>query len=359
MLLLWMVLAPLPASADGPAMLTPMQTATFPSLESAIRIKGPLEFCGEFVPLHLPEIRERLEKELLLMLWDRAQIILWLKRTGRYFPHIQAVLSGLGMPDDLKYIAVIESALRPDAGSSKGARGVWQFIPATGRKYDLTIDGWIDERRNFYFATKAAVRYLNDLHDEFGSWTMACAAYNMGEQGLAKRVTRQEVEDYYRLDLPNETERYVLRAIAVKILLSHPAQYGFSLSTKDYYKPRKFDRIRLKSPVPTPVRIVAKAAGTYYKDIKTLNPQILGDLIPKGNHLLFLPEGAANQFARRYKPLIATYQKQFRPKEYIVKKGDSLGSIAFRHKLSIRQLCRLNRLSVRSTIHPGQRLNVQ
>jgi len=340
-------------------MLVPMRTAAFPSLESAIRIKGPLYFCGEFVPLHLPEVRERLEKELLLMLWDRAQVILWLKRTGRYFPHIRTVLRGRDLPEDLKYIAVIESALKPRAGSSRGARGIWQFIASTACNYDLTVDRFVDERRNFYFATGAAASYLKDLHDRFNSWTLACAAYNMGERGLERRIEKQEVKDYYHLLLPAETQRYVLRAIAAKLILTDPARYGFDLHPEDYYKPRKFDRVKLRAKYPTPLTLVAKAAGTYYKDIRDLNPQLLSEIIPSGQHVLFLPEGAAEDFAERYHPLMAKYRETLKPEAYVVKRGDSLIEIARKHDMSLYQLCRLNKLSQRATIHPGQKLLVQ
>ncbi|MBG0791471.1 MAG: transglycosylase SLT domain-containing protein [Desulfovibrionaceae bacterium] len=337
-------------------MREPMREASFPSLESAIRIKGPLDFCGEYVPLHLPEVRERLEKELLLMLWDRAQAILWLKRSGRYFPHIETVLKGADMPDDLKYVAVIESALKPRAGSHRGARGVWQFIASTARKYGLGVDRAVDERRNFHLSTRAAVRYLRDLRDQFDSWTMACAAYNMGENGLEKAVAKQEVKDYYRLHLPMETQRYVLRAIAAKLIMADPARYGFDLHPEDYYPPVRFDRIRLKAQYPTPVTLVAKAASTYYKTIRDLNPQLLGDTVPKGEHVIFLPEGAAENFSDKYHPLVAAYRKQFQPATYVVKRGDSLTAIARRHNMSLWHLCRLNKLTTKSTIRPGQKL---
>ena len=142
------------AFAEAPKDFTP---ESLPSLISAIRVEGPLDFCGEPVPLENFEVRERLEKELLLILWNRPQVILWLKRATRYFPYIERTLAQHNMPEDLKYIAVIESALLPHAGSSKGAVGYWQFIKSTGRNYGLTVNRYIDERRNFFASTKAAV----------------------------------------------------------------------------------------------------------------------------------------------------------------------------------------------------------
>ncbi|SOB59135.1 LysM domain protein [Pseudodesulfovibrio profundus] len=336
----------------------PMESSQFPSLESAIRLKGPIYFCGERVPIDNPDIRERLEKELLLMLWDRAQVILWLKRTGRYFPHIETVLRGAGMPDDLKYIAVIESALKPLAGSSRGARGIWQFIPSTGRNYGLTVDRYTDERRNFHLATKAAVAYFTDLHDMFGSWSMACAAYNMGEKGLERRVEQQEVDEYYKLDLPTETERYVLRAVAAKLILADPSRYGFKMMPEDYYQPRRFDRVRLKHTLPTPVSVVAKAAGSYYKQICDLNPQLLRGVVPPGDTVIFLPEDSAKRFARNYQQLVDEYRAKNRTKTYVVCRGDTLTSIASRNNLPLWKLLKMNDLKYRSVIQPGQELVV-
>lgn len=139
-------------------------------LLSASRIKGPIDFCGEPVPIQIPDIRERLEKEMLLMLADSAQVILWLKRFPKYRTAIETQLKEAGLPDDLKYIPVVESALLPLAGSPKGAMGHWQFIPDTGQRYGLLIDPDIDERRNLAAATRSAIRYLQFLYGEFQSF---------------------------------------------------------------------------------------------------------------------------------------------------------------------------------------------
>ncbi|MDD3313874.1 lytic transglycosylase domain-containing protein [Pseudodesulfovibrio sp.] len=353
---LFLLLASRPASAEGADMAAPLKAARFPSLESAIRIKGPVSFCNEPVPLDLPAVRERLERELLLMLWDRAQVILWLKRSGRYFPHIEAALAEAGLPDDLKYVAVIESALKPHAGSGRGARGVWQFIESTGRNHGLVINRYIDERRNYRLATKAALAYLRTLHEEFGSWTLACAAYNMGEVGLGSRMDAQDADDYYHLDLPTETERYVLRAMAAKLILSDPGRYGFRLEPEDFYGPVPCDRILLKTRQAAPVLVVAKAAGTYYKTVRDMNPQLLDDVIPAGEHVLFLPEGSARGFASRYQSLIVKYRKRAAAKTYTVRRGDTLTAIADKTGTPLTRLLKLNDLGRRSTIRPGQKL---
>ncbi len=344
------------AFAAKPVVTHAVQESRFPSLESAIRIAGPIYFCGERVPLENRDIRERLEKEMLLMLWDRAQIILWLKRTGRYFPYIEKSLAKAGLPDDLKYVAVIESALKPHAGSNRGARGVWQFIKPTGRTYGLEIGRYVDERRNYHLATNAAIKYFKKLHSLFDSWALSCAAYNMGEEGLKKRIKRQEVKDYYRLDLPTETERYLLRAVVAKLLLADPARYGFDLAPSDYYRPHKMDPVRLKTRYSAPIVIVAKAAGTYYKAIKDLNPQLLNDVIPAGEHTIFLPAGTSEGFAKRYLPLINEYRKAYKGKTYTVRRGDTLTSIARKNKMPLWKLLKNNSLNSRSVIRPGQKL---
>ncbi|WP_147819860.1 lytic transglycosylase domain-containing protein [Salidesulfovibrio onnuriiensis] len=333
--------------------------AQFPSLESVVRVAGPLDFCGEPVPLDNPEVRERIEREILLIQWDRAQMILWMKRTGRYFPHIERMLRLNGMPDDLKFLPVIESALRPTVGSHAGARGIWQFISSTGRKYGLRVDRYIDERRNFVFATKAAVNYLKDLHGMFGAWTLSAAAYNMGEAGLKKAIKQQETDKYYLLHLPEETQRYVVRAIVAKMIMSDPERFGFRLVPGDYYQPVQYDRIRLRCRRYTPVMLVAKAAGTTYKNIRDLNPQILRDTLPLGTHLIFLPKGAAEDFAERYKPLIAEYRAKSHGVVHKVQKGDTLLRIAQRYRISLSELLRRNKLRKNSTIHPGQTLIIR
>jgi hypothetical protein len=255
--------------------------ASVPSLISAIRIEGTVSFCGEQVPLDSVQVRERLEKEMLLILWNRPQVILWLKRSTRYFPFIEKTLAQHNMPDDLKYVPVVESALLPHAGSSKGAVGYWQFIKSTGLNYGLTINRNIDERRNLYASTRAAVSYLKELHSLFGSWTLAAAAYNVGEDRIQDEKTSQRVDNYYDFYLPLETQRYIFKMVAIKLIISNPSRYGFHLRPDDYYPPISFDRVKLILPSRTPLYLAAQAAGTNFKQIKDLNPEIRGHNLTK------------------------------------------------------------------------------
>ena len=327
-----------------------------PSLISAIRVDGPLDFCGEPMPLDNPEVRERFEKELLLILWNRPQVILWLKRATRYFPYIEKTLAENGMPDDLKFMAVVESALLPHAGSSQGAVGFWQFIRQTGLIYGLTIDENIDERRSLSASTRAAVAYLQDLHDLFGSWALAAAAYNLGEEKLKNEKKSQKVDYYYEFDLPPQTERYIFKIIAVKLIFSNPARYGFNLLAEDYYQPVAFDRVKITVPGRTPLFLVAQASGTYFKHIKDLNPEILGADLMKGTRILAVPAGAGASFHARFAGLAEKWRQENKMSVYIVKKGDSLSTIAERFHVTLPALMAWNDLHPENFIHPGEKL---
>jgi hypothetical protein len=334
----------------------PLESAEVPSLISSLKVENPLDFCGEPVPLEIQEVRERLEKEMLLTLWDRPQVILWLKRSRRYFPSIERMLKENGMPGDLKFVAVAESALRPHAGSKKGAIGFWQFVRDTGKKYGLLINEHIDERRNLFASTGAAIRYFQDLHDLLGSWTLAAAAYNLGEAGIRAEILEQKTHNYYQLYLPLETQRFVFRILSAKLILGDPERYGFRLSEEDYYQPLKFERIRMRSAQETPIWIVAEAARTHFKVIKDLNPELRGHYLAEGSHTLSIPEGSSTGFQDRYGQLVNRWQASRKERIYVVKKGDSLSSIADRFNVPLAAIIIWNRLDLRAPIHPGDRL---
>ncbi len=333
-----------------------LKPAQFSSLVTSLKIATPLEFCGERVPTEIQEIRERLEKELLLSLWDRPQVILWLKRSRRYLPHIEKMLEESRMPDDLKYVAISESALRPHAASKKGAIGFWQFTEYTGRKYGLAINESIDERRNIFASTQAVIRYFKVLHETFESWTLAAAAYNMGESGLMTEILEQGTNNYYHLYLPLETQRYIFRILSVKLIFSDPERYGFQLSDEDYYHPIKFDRIRVDCYQDTPIRIVARAAKTHFKVVKDLNPEIRGYYLPEGSHEILIPRGSSRGFHDRYHDLLRHWLADQKERIYVVKKGDSLSSIADRFGVPLVAIILWNQLDPGKPIYPGDEL---
>ena len=328
----------------------------FPDLISRVRLSGPLDFCGEAVELDSQDVRERLEKELLLTLWDRPQIALWIKRSGRYMPIIEKMLRAHDMPQDLKYVAIIESALRPHAGSRKGAIGFWQFMEATGLKYKLAINPEKDQRRNIFYSTQAAIDYFKELYDLLGSWTLSAAAYNMGEQGLQSEILAQKTDNYYHLYLPLETQRYVFRIISAKMILSEPDTYGFRFAQADLYPPLQFDRIKLHCFQETPISIIAQAAGTSFKAIKDLNPEIRGHFLAAGSHPILIPTGTADGFQERFKLLVDQWEAENKERVYVVKEGDNLSTISERFNVPLPALLIWNRLKKNKHIHPGDRL---
>lgn len=330
--------------------------AHFPSMVSFLRLTSPLEFCNERVPINRPDVRERFEKEMLLTLWNRPQVILWLKRSHRYLPSIEKMLKKNHMPDDLKYVAIVESALRPHAASKKGAIGFWQFTVDTGRKYGLVINARIDERRNLIASTQAAIRYFKELHDKFGSWTLAAAAFNMGEEGLMAEILEQGTRDYYQLYLPLETQLYLFRIVSAKLIFSNPEKYGFKLTDKDYYPPQPSDKVEIVCSHETPIRIVAHAARTYFKVIKDLNPEIRGHYLACGNHTVLIPKGASAGFQARYEQYVKAYLATRKHEVYIVREGDNLSSIAQRFDIPLPALLIWNKLELKHPIHPGQQL---
>ncbi len=328
----------------------------FSALIQAARIKGPLDFCGEPVPLEDPDVRERMEREILVTLADPHQVILWIKRSRQSLAPIEETLRKGHLPEDLKYIAIAESGLRPHAGSPKGAMGFWQFIEATGRKYGLRVDSEKDERRNLSSSTEAAMTYLRELREVFGSWTLAVAAFNMGENGLHSDINQQNTRDYYRLYLPLETQRYVFRILTAKLILKNPERYGFRLEPEDIYPSIASARVSLETSREIPMLAVAQAADTYVKVIKDLNPEIRGFRLMPGKHSLLVPRESARLFHERLARLMDQMAAAREEIVYIVKEGDTLSEIAERHKVSVSDVRGWNRLDPKKPIQPGMRL---
>lgn len=328
------------------------------TLISSTKFSEPLTFCGEDVPLSDNGIKERLERELLICLDNKDDIIMWLKRANRYFPYVENILKNNSMPDDLKYIAIAESALRTHASSNKGAAGYWQFIEPTATKYGLTVNNEIDERRNFFLSTNAAISYLRDLYNIFGSWTLAAAAYNMGEDGLKTEMLVQKVNNYYKLYLFQETQRYIFRILAIKMILSDPEKYGYFLTNEDLYNPIDFDQVQITIDQPVPLNIISEAADTYFKTIRELNPQIRNYYLPAGSFILHVPKGASMGFAERFDNILSQWMKEKDNQVYTVQGGDNLSLIAERFNVSVKALMIWNGLTSASKLTVGQKIFV-
>jgi len=338
---------------------TLLQPNAVPSLMESIRFSDEIKFCGIKISHENREIRQRLEKELLLALHNRPQVILWIKRTARYFPHIEKILKQENLPLDLKYVPVVESALRPHSGSSKGAVGYWQFLKSTGRRYGLRIDGNIDERRNIFKSTRAACYYLKKLKAEFGSYLLALSAYNMGEFGLNTELEAQENRDFFTLYLPLETQRYLFKIIATKMILEHPEKYGFFLKPSDLYPEISFSKINFNLESKIPLLLVARAAQVPFKTIKDMNPEIRGYHLDSGKITLLIPEGKEKGFKERFSKLYIQWPEKYKTKFHLVKPGESLTRIARKYNMPLSSLLRLNNFSFKKVIHPGDRLLVR
>ncbi len=270
---------------------TTQESGNFLSYLSKLRLPDNLSFCGERVPLEIPEVRERAEREFYLNLQSPGQIILYAKRAGRYFPLFEKILKSEGAPDDLKYLALAESALFM-ARSAKDAVGLWQFIPATGKHLGLQIDEYVDERRNPEKSTYAAIKYLKNGYKTANSWTLAAAGYNMGHENLQENLGFQGKNNYYDLFLNEETSRYILRIVIVKEILSNPTKYGLFLDPSDTYQQEKTQTIVWREDIPS-LSEWALVQGTTYKDVKLLNPWILKRSLPKpksGSYSIQIPK---------------------------------------------------------------------
>ena len=237
----------------------------------APHVPSSIDFCGENVPLDRWEVREKLDRELLVNTYLHGSQLYILKLAGRYFPIIEERLKANGVPPDLKYVCVAESALQQNAWSSVGAASFWQFMKDTGPRYGLEINDEVDERFNVVKATDAACQYFKEAYSKFGSWTAAAASYNCGMAGFAKQAEFQQSNNYYDLIFPEETNRYVFRIVALKHLLSNAKKYGMMIEEGDEYKPLKARTVMVDKSI-TNLTEFAVANGTSYKMLKIYNP---------------------------------------------------------------------------------------
>lgn len=233
-------------------------------------IPESMDFCGEEVPLSVPDVRERFDRELVINKYMHGSTIMILKRAARYFPIIEPILAKNNVPDDFKYLAVIESSLT-NATSNAGAKGFWQFMPQTAREKGMEVTDMVDERYHLEKSTQAACDYLIKAKEKFGSWTMAAASYNGGVNGLQKAVDQQQETNYYNLLLTEETFRYVFRILALKEIMKNPNVYGFELGANDLYLPIETKKVEVDSTINNLTQF-AKSQGINYKELKLYNP---------------------------------------------------------------------------------------
>ena len=257
---------------------------------SSFKLPDKLTFAGQPVPLDNWQVRERIEYEFYQFLEDQGESIVLAKRTGRCFPPAERQLAEAGLPDDLKYMLLVESKCVSAAYSRAKASGPWQFMPGTGRRYRLKSDAVRDDRRNLEMSTEAAVKYLKYLKDfQQNDWFMAMASYNAGEERVRKLLKEQKITDYWKMHGPRETMRYVPRIIAAKEIYSQPEKY-LGLSKKDLYLPLETETITVT--VKEPQRMltsIAEEFGTYFLELKMLNPEFKKDFLPHGTYQIKVP----------------------------------------------------------------------
>ena len=235
----------------------------------ALKIPDELTFAGEKVPTELYDIKERMDRELLVNTYWQSNGLLLIKRAHKYFPIIEPMLKKYGIPDDFKYLAVAESGLENNS-SSAGAAGFWHFLKSSAKEYGLEVNQNVDERYNLEKATKVAADYLKKSKKRFGTWTLAAAAYNAGNARIARNLKKQQVTDYYDLLLNSETSRYVLRIVALKEVLSYPKKYGFEFEKEDLYTSPATRTVKVDTVI-TNIASFAKGFNTNYKELKLHN----------------------------------------------------------------------------------------
>ncbi|HEY7139212.1 MAG TPA: transglycosylase SLT domain-containing protein [Methylomirabilota bacterium] len=344
---------------------------------------------------------------------DRERFGMWISRSGRYLPMIQRILRERGLPEELAYTAMIESGFSPRAVSRVGARGMWQFMEATGRRYGLVINRWLDERLDPVKSTMAAAEYLGDLYGIFGHWFLAQAGYNAGEARVGRAIQRARTSDFWALTqtrhLPDETKLFVPQILAAAVITRAPARYGFDVTLDS---PLAYDEVTIRRALD--LDTIARLAGVSAEEIRELNPALLARITPPfGSYTLRLPPGAGPRFgaaleaappsslptwivhrigrnqslaeiARRYRvttqrlselnhlpggrlrgirelvvPAVAqAAPAPAGPREVVVRKGDTLSAIASRHRVTPQALARLNGMDLDDPLTVGARLRL-
>jgi membrane-bound lytic murein transglycosylase D len=280
----------------------------------------------------------------------------WLERSAKYIPMMKTLLKENGLPEDLVYMALIESGFNPCATSRMKAAGPWQFIYRTGKRYGLDVTWWVDERRDPEKSTVAAANYLKDLYDMFECWYLAAAGYNAGEYKIAKAMKRYRTEDFWELTkyryLKRETKDYVPQMIAAALIAKDPDQYGFV--DVDYQEPLCFDKVNV--PEVTDLGLIARACEIPLEEVKSLNPELLREWTPPNvsDYEVRIPCGKREVFLRNFEALGPHHRFQF--KTHVVKKGDTLAGIAKRYRVDLEPILEINKIKKTTHLSIGTNL---
>jgi hypothetical protein len=243
---------------------------------TTVKIPDNVSFAGEKMPLEQFDVKEALDRELLSNSYFHSQTIRYIKLAPRYFPVIEPILKEMGIPDDFKYLAVAESGFNPRAASPAGAVGFWQFLDVTAKEYGLEVNKEIDERYHVEKSTHAFCSYLRSSYNKFGSWTLAAASYNGGMARVESQKSRQKMSEYYDLLFVEETQRYVFRIAALKLIMENPEQYNFVVKENEKYPFIKTREVVINGPVKN-FADFAIEQGINYKLLKDFNPWLRDD----------------------------------------------------------------------------------
>lgn len=237
----------------------------------SVSVPDYVVFAGERVDLTRYDKHERYDREINGFTYLHSTTMLLIKRANRYFPIIEPILKEKGVPDDLKYLCVIESSLDQRAVSSAGAAGLWQFMKGTGPQYGLEIYSEVDERYSTQKSTEAACAYLLEAYAKYGSWSGAALSYNAGQRRISDQLTKQQAEEALDLLLVEETSRYYYRMLAIKQIMENPAHYGFYITADQLYQPFEYKKVKVTKTIDDLTEF-AKQHGITYAQLKDLNP---------------------------------------------------------------------------------------
>lgn len=240
-----------------------------------------MSFAGEKVPLERWDVKERMDREIIVNTYAHSHLLYILKLSSRIFPELEKRLKSNGIPEDFKYLCVAESSLQ-NPTSSAGAVGYWQFMRSTALEFGLEVDDDVDERYDLDKATDAACRYLKQAYDKFGNWTAAAASYNCGMGGFSSQSSFQQSADYYDLLLPEETNRYIFRILALKEIIDNPERYGYYIPESDAYEPLETKDLTVTSSIANLAEFAIQN-GTSYKILRILNPWLRGRSLTVGS----------------------------------------------------------------------------
>lgn len=347
----------------------------------ALNTPTELYFCGEKVPLQDREVRERFERELHINTYWQSQTLLLIKRANRYLPIIRPILKKNGIPDDFKYLPLVESGFI-NMVSPSGAEGPWQMLTSTARVYNLEVSETVDERYNIAKATEAACDYLLDAYKMFNNWTLVAASYNMGSFGIQKAMARQKVDSYYDLDLNSETSRYLFRVLALKEIMEHPTKYGFRYRKYHLYQPFAYNKVKVDTTI-TDLVAFAKKYDITFKTLREYNPWIRTDKLLNTSrkvyyfHIPKYKDGRGDTMEDEPVFEVPLQEESFSPDTgearvrdllngdilelfatHTVKPGENYSTIAKKYKVRAGELIVWNGMRSDTDLKPGQELKI-